>query len=76
MLIFKCGACRKKLIRYHKIGPGEVHRCHKARIDKYYGADPRDDGLYCACGRRVGIDRGSYYTMVKKSVTYSGTKTN
>lgn len=74
MLTFKCGACRKKLIRYFKIGSGEVHRCHKARIDKYYHAVVRDDGLYCACGRRVGMDRGSFFTMDKKGVTYSGTK--
>lgn len=74
MLTFKCGACRAKLIRYLKLGPGEVHRCHKERIDKYYKAEPGEGGLYCACGRRVGIDRGGYYTMVKKAVTYSGTK--
>jgi hypothetical protein len=41
---------------------------HHARVEQ--------DGLYCACGRRVGMDRGSYYTMVKKAVTYSGEKIN
>lgn len=76
MLVFKCGACRAKLIRYFKLGHGEVHRCHKARIDKYYKAKIREDGLYCTCGQRVGMDRGTYFTMVKKGVTYSGTKAN
>lgn len=76
MLVMKCAACRKKLIRYRKIGQGEVHRCHKERIERYYGAEARADGLYCACGRRVGMDRGTYYTMVRKAVTYSGEKLN
>lgn len=74
MLVFKCGGCRKKLLRYLKIGPGEVHRCHKDRIDRWWEAEPGPEGLYCSCGLRVGMDRGSYYTMVKKNVTYSGTK--
>ncbi|MGE4504320.1 MAG: hypothetical protein AB7D51_03155 [Desulfovibrionaceae bacterium] len=76
MLVFKCSACRRKLLRYHKLGQGEVHRCHKERIDKFWHAEARDEGLWCACGLRVGMDRGTFYTMVKKHVTYSGTKTN
>lgn len=76
MLTMKCAACRKKLFRYRKIGQGEVHRCHKDRIVRMVHAQEHPDGLYCACGRRVGMDRGSYYTMVKKAVTYSGEKIN
>jgi hypothetical protein len=76
MLTMKCAACRKKLFRYRKIGQGEVHRCHKDRITRMHHARVEQDGLYCACGRRVGMDRGSYYTMVKKAVTYSGEKIN
>ncbi|MGE4292904.1 MAG: hypothetical protein AB7E32_11930 [Desulfovibrio sp.] len=74
MLTMKCAACRKKLFRYRKIGQGEVHRCHKERIERFYGAEARADGLYCSCGRRVGLDRGGHYTLVKKAVTYSGEK--
>ena len=36
MLVLKCSACKKKLWRYDKIGPGEVLRCHKDRIKKIY----------------------------------------
>lgn len=74
MLIMKCAACRKKLFRYRKIGSGEVHRCHKDRIERVFSVTEREDGIYCECGRRVGMDRGTYYTMVKKAVTYSGEK--
>jgi hypothetical protein len=38
--------------------------------------EERDGKVFCPCGRAVGIDRGSYYTMDKKAFTYKGTKTN
>ncbi|ADU63943.1 MAG: hypothetical protein KUA35_06405 [Pseudodesulfovibrio sp.] len=74
MLILKCAACRRKLWRYNKIGPGEVHRCHKDRIDRVWNLEERDGKVWCPCGRAVGIDRDGYYTMDKKAFTYSGTK--
>ncbi len=76
MLVLKCAACRRKLWRYRKIGQGEVHRCHKDRIDRVWNMEERDGRVACPCGKVVGIDRGGYYTMDKKSFTYSGTKTN
>jgi hypothetical protein len=76
MLILKCAACRRKLWRYRKIGPGEVHRCHKDRIDRVWNLEERDGKVWCPCGRAVGIDRDGYYTMDKKAFTYSGTKAN
>ncbi|MEN8141706.1 MAG: hypothetical protein ABFR97_10845 [Thermodesulfobacteriota bacterium] len=77
MLTLKCAACKKKLWRYDKIGPGEVLRCHKARIDKFYGTlihDEKKKKIRCRCGKEVGIDKGSFYKMVAKAFTYSGTK--
>ncbi len=38
--------------------------------------EERDGKVFCPCGKAVGIDRGSYYTMDKKAFTYKGTKTN
>lgn len=77
MLIVKCSACKTKLWRYDKIGPGEVLRCHKARIDKAYAAVTTKEGkLYCSCGKPIGIDKGSFYKMIPKTFTYSGTKRN
>ena len=74
MLILKCAACKKKLWRYDKIGPGEVLRCHKARIDKMYNSEHDGHKIRCPCGKEVGIDKGSFYKMVAKAFTYSGTK--
>ena len=76
MLIIRCAACKKKLWRYDKIGPGEVLRCHKDRITKMYGAEVKDTRIQCPCGKDIGLDKGGYYKMIAKRFTYSGTKRN
>ena len=77
MLLLRCAACRKKLWRYDKIGKGEVLRCHKERIYRDYGACSTDGyKVMCICGNIVGIDKGSFYKMIDKAFTYSGTKRN
>jgi len=75
MLILRCSACKRKLWRYDKIGPGEVLRCHKDRIKKTFSSVVGDDGrIYCTCGKAIGIDKGSFYKMIAKAFTYRGTK--
>lgn len=74
MLIIRCAACKKKLWRYDKIGPGEVLRCHKARVDRIYSIEEREGKIYCSCGKPIGIDKGSFYKMIAKAFTYKGTK--
>lgn len=77
MLVLKCSSCRKKLWRYDKIGKGEVLRCHKHRIDKDYGNISADENrIRCSCGKDIGIDKGTYYKMLAKAFTYSGSKRN
>ncbi len=76
MLILKCAACKKKLWRYDKIGQGEVLRCHKDRITKIFAFDTRGNKIFCTCGKNIGIDKGSFYKMIGKAFTYSGTKRN
>ena len=77
MLTIRCAACSKKLWRYDKIGQGEVLRCHKDRIKKMYKAVIDENGrVFCPCGKKIGIDKGSFYKMIAKSFTYKGTKRN
>ena len=76
MLTIKCSGCKQKLFKYHKIGPGQVLRCHKSRIGKQYGVQIREDMLLCVCGRVIGWDKGRYFSMDKNAFTYSGTKSN
>ncbi len=76
MLVLRCSSCKKKLLRYDKIGQGELLRCHKARIDKFYNTYEHHGRLYCSCGRDIGIDKGSFFKMIGKAFTYKGTKRN
>ena len=76
MLILKCSACRKKIWRYDKIGQGEVLRCHKDRIEKVFQFSSTAGKIYCGCGKELGIDKGTFYKMIAKAFTYSGTKRN
>ena len=76
MLVLRCTACKRKLFRYDKIGPGKVLRCHRARIEKIYNTYEREGRMYCTCGRDIGIDKGGYVKMIAKAFTVRGTKRN
>ncbi len=76
MLVLKCAACKRKLWKYDKIGQGEVLRCHKDRMKKVFQFEMSGDKIICTCGKEIGIDKGSFYKMIGKSFTYSGTKRN
>jgi len=36
MMTTKCSACKQKLFKYYKIGPGQVLPCHKDRIGRRF----------------------------------------
>jgi hypothetical protein len=77
VLVLKCAACKKKLWRYDKIGPGDVLRCHKDRIKKMYAPLKEEDNkIKCSCGKNIGVDKGTFIKMISKAFTYSGTKRN
>ncbi len=62
-------------MKYDKIGPGEVLRCHKSRIQRDYGnLELVDQKWRCRCGKEIGIDRGGFIKMIAKAFVYSGTK--
>jgi hypothetical protein len=74
VLILKCAACKKKLWKYDKIGPGKVLRCHKDRIIKMYASTMKNNKIKCLCGKDIGIDKGTHIKMVTKAFMYTGTK--
>ena len=76
MLVIRCAACKNKLWKYDKIGPGEVLRCHKTRITQKYNFTAREQKIQCICGKDIGIDKGSFIKMISKAFTSSGTKRN
>ena len=76
MLVIKCAACKRKLWKYDKIGPGEVLRCHKDSITRSYKVKQEEGRIKCLCGKDVGIDKGNHIKMIGSAFTYTGTKRN
>lgn len=76
MLLIRCAECKEKLWKYNKIGHGKVLRCHKDRITRIFNRVEKNGKVLCPCGNEVGIDKGSFYKMIRKGFTYSGTKVN
>jgi hypothetical protein len=76
VLTIKCAGCNRKLWKYDKIGPGEVLRCHKSRITRWYISIAASNKIKCICGKNVGIDKGRHIKMISGGFTYTGTKRN
>mgnify|MGYP002738674857 CR=1 FL=1 len=77
MLVIRCAACKTKLYRYLKIGPGKVLRCHKARIKRIFNKPviDADGSVRCPkCGTVFAKDGPKYLTMIRDGFTYTGTK--
>ena len=39
-----------------------------------FGSQMDGHKIQCLCGKDVGIDKGTFYKMIAKAFTYSGTK--
>lgn len=74
MLTIKCARCKAKLFKYHKIGSGQVLKCHKSRIKRVYQLEKVEQMYCCACGNAIGKDEGTYIKMIQAAFTYTGTK--
>ena len=74
MLVIKFAACNKKLWKYEKIGRGEVLRCHKHRITRWFVSLKDNANIMCICGKKIGIDKGNHIKMIAKAFTYTGVK--
>ena len=71
MIIIKCAHCKRKILKYKKIGKGRVLRCYKSRILKYYPIQDKEN-LQCLCGQVIGVDEGKWIKMKQSAFEYSG----
>jgi hypothetical protein len=71
MIVIKCTKCKRKILKYRKIGKGRVLRCYKDRIAKCYSNQDEKD-LYCPCGQIIGIDQVKFYKMKQNAFDYAG----
>ena len=76
MLLIRCAACREKLWKYEKRGPGEVLRCHRSRMTRINELRESGGKVFCPCGKVIGRDRGSFIAMKAGAFVYSGTKSS
>ena len=76
VLVIKCAACKRKLWKYDKIGQGEVLRCHRDRITRWYEVRQEEGRIRCLCGKDIGIDKRNHIKMIGKAFTHTGTKRN
>jgi DNA-directed RNA polymerase subunit RPC12/RpoP len=74
MLTVRCARCKRKLLRYEKIGEGRLLRCHKARITRIFEGQLCEAGLLCPCGSRIGSDQGDWIDLFPGRVVTTGTR--
>lgn len=67
MLTIRCATCKTKLWKYDKIGHGEVLRCHKARISKWYvDEELQGDKIVCPnCKRRSALIKAAFIKWIR-----------
>jgi hypothetical protein len=68
-MMIKCSRCKGKLLKYIKIGSGQVIRCWKDRIIEDHCVYDKKN-VVCTCGQIIGIDNGPYIKM-KKNTFYT-----
>ena len=67
ILTIECKNCGKEIIRYVKIGKGNLIRCWKNRIiSKNYSL--KDKKVICFCNEIIGIDEGLWIKLKKHHV--------
>ena len=59
----KCPDCKRKIMKYKKIGKGFLLRCYKTKIKKN-NLLQKGNEYFCKCGLRIGIDENSYIKML------------
>ncbi|HHF51296.1 MAG TPA: hypothetical protein ENL46_01235 [Candidatus Aminicenantes bacterium] len=72
MMTIKCTRCKKKIIKYKKIGKGRLWYCWKDRIIEDNSVHVGSE-IKCQCGNLIGIDEGKRIKMRQNSFHYSGT---
>ena len=69
MPVLRCSACREKLWRCHRIGPGEEPSCPRDRIGKFYQVVSSGGKLLGRSGLEIGMGKGPSLKMLAKGFT-------
>jgi len=74
MLKIKCSRCKSKILKYQKIGYGQVLRCYLKRIKDNYGLVENDQLKCPRCENIIGIKQKGHFKMKQDEFTYGGKK--
>ena len=79
MLTIKCAASKTKIMKYKKIGKGQVLKCWESKIQKFYRGAVKRNQLICEeCGTVIGdikeYKQEPYVKMNAETFTFTGTK--
>ena len=72
MYTIKCSKCKKKLLKYRKIGSGRVLRCWHSRIVEDYTVR-KGNKIYCKCGNLIGTSDNLKIRMKQSAFVHTGT---
>lgn len=72
MLVLKCSRCKKKLMKYNKVGKGRILNCWIDKIKNDVTLRDGDD-VKCVCGNIIGNVTPKGIRMKPNSFTFSGT---
>ncbi len=71
MLTIKCAKCRKKLLKYYKIGEGHLIHCWKKHIKENHTIQ-KENSIQCTCGNTIGRDQKHAIKIHHASVIITG----
>ena len=73
MITIRCAKCKSKILKYVKIGQGQILKIYNSRIAD--DASIRKDGLVlCQCGNVIGKEFDGFIKPIKGNFTYTGRK--
>ncbi len=70
-MVLKCSCCKKKILKYKKIGKGRILRCWFDRIIEDFTTKSEDHAI-CQCGNDIGWIQKDHIKMRQSSFTYTG----
>jgi hypothetical protein len=74
MITIRCIKCKQVVLKYQKIGKGNLWRCWKSRIKRDHSIH-QGNGIRCVCGNLIGIEEEKWIRMKQHAFEISGTIT-
>jgi hypothetical protein len=71
MMIIKCKRCKRKILKYAKIGKGKLWHCWKDRIVENHSVHHNSE-IRCPCGNLIGVEENKWIKIKPSSIICTG----